>query len=78
MNTSLCLHQIWNVHITIFSIASNGDEATKECHKATPASSDDEEGSSLDGSTTSMSYEEEQFTPRPKKSARGEEDDDPD
>jgi hypothetical protein len=51
-------------------------EATKEWREAIPASSDDEEGSSLDGSATSTSYEEEQLTLRPKKRARGEEDDD--
>jgi hypothetical protein len=51
-------------------------EATKEWRKATPALSDDEEGSPSDESATSTSYEEEALTPRPKKRARGEEDDD--
>jgi hypothetical protein len=36
----------------------------------------DEEGSPSDGSTTLTSYEEAQLTPRLKKRARGEEDDD--
>jgi hypothetical protein len=48
-------------------------EATKKWHEATPSSSDDEGGSSSNGSNISMSYEESRL-----KRARGEEDDDPD
>ena len=49
-------------------------EATENWCEATPNASDDE-GSSLDGST---SYESEDLTPRPVKRPHGEEEDDPD
>ena len=49
-------------------------EALENWREATPDASDDE-GSSLDGST---SYESEELTPRPVKRPRGEEEDDPD
>ena len=49
-------------------------EALENWREATPDASDDE-GSSLDGST---SYESEELTPRPVKRPHGEEEDDPD